>query len=98
MKNYSIIKKDYSKRNNIKEKYNIYKNGLNVGAGIRMWLKGGRGDQKCASWNLFDFRINFWTAIDIVVFVVWKSEFSGVIPNNKISNCFVLLNFKKLGM
>ena len=59
MKNYSIIKKNYSKRSNIKEKYNIYKNGLNVGAGIRLWLKGGRGDQKCASWNLFDFRINY---------------------------------------
>ena len=59
MKNYSIIKKNYSKRYNIKEKYNIYKNGLNAGAGIRMRLKRGRGDQKCVSWNLFDLRINF---------------------------------------
>ena len=47
MKNYSIIKKNYSKRYNIKEKYNIYKTGLNVGVGIRMWLGGKRGSKVC---------------------------------------------------
>ena len=47
--------------------------------------EGVGGDEGCISWNLFVFDMNFCTAMDIFIFVVINSLFSGHIPISKIS-------------